>query len=209
MHAVAAAAEDEEALKMRKMRPDPQLGATTPPRSGSSAGSRGARSREQCALPGEERRSEPLEKRTGAAMRLLLLSWLLLLLVAGRCSAPQFLRGSEAQQGVQGAQQGFHGARLGVPGAQQGFQGVSDGRSALQLGRGSRTRAEDGGALSRARSPQGPEGNPRDPRQKERFLKHLTGPLHFTQSAENISTDCTTTPETARYLPIINDVPVC
>ncbi|KAJ4921990.1 hypothetical protein JOQ06_002023 [Pogonophryne albipinna] len=89
-------------------------------------------------------------------MHLLLLSLLLLLVSASRCSTALFLRGSEAQQGVPGAQ-----------------QGVLERRSALELGRSPRTRV-----LSGARSPdresrthRGPEGTPR---QKEEFLKHLT-----------------------------------
>ncbi|KAK5847436.1 hypothetical protein PBY51_016560 [Eleginops maclovinus] len=91
------------------------------------------------------------------------LSLLLLLIAAGRCTAAWLLRGA--------------GARQGAP----------DTRSALEpLGRNPRTRAEDGGGLSGVKSPErerrmhhGPEGNPRDPRQKEKFIKHLTGPLYF------------------------------
>ncbi|XP_070786406.1 ALK and LTK ligand 2b [Enoplosus armatus] len=90
---------------------------------------------------------------------------LVLLLAAGRCTAAALLRGS----GTRG-------------------DGRLEGRSMLELvGRYPR-RTEATAGLSGhgvknperdSRSPQVPEGHPRDPRHKEKFLRHLTGPLYF------------------------------
>ncbi|KAM7375577.1 hypothetical protein PAMA_014605 [Pampus argenteus] len=90
---------------------------------------------------------------------------LLLLLAAGRCTAA-LLRSS--------------GPRA---------DGRMDGRSVLELvGRYSKARAETAAAPTgpgvkaperRSRSNHGVEGQPRDPRHKEKFIKHLTGPLYF------------------------------
>ncbi|XP_040887961.1 ALK and LTK ligand 2 [Toxotes jaculatrix] len=98
--------------------------------------------------------------------RLPVLSALLLLLLAtGRCTAAAFLRGS--------------GARA---------DGRLDSRSMLELvGRHPRTRTEAAGLSGHgvktpervSRSHHGLEGHPRDPRHKDKFIKHLTGPLYF------------------------------
>ncbi|KAI4792012.1 hypothetical protein KUCAC02_033660 [Chaenocephalus aceratus] len=110
-------------------------------------------------------------------MHLPRLSLLLLLVYATRCSAALVLMGSEAQQGV---------------------QVVLEGRSALQLSRSPRTRVLSG---ARSRTHRGPEGTPPppDPRRKEEFLKHLTGPLHFSPKCRkhfhrlyHNTRDCTT-----------------
>ncbi|XP_041822603.1 ALK and LTK ligand 2 [Chelmon rostratus] len=86
---------------------------------------------------------------------------LVLLLAAGRCTAAALLRGS--------------GTRA---------DGRLDGRSMLELlGRnpGSRTEpaAEVKSPERESRSLQGSEDPPRDPRHKEKFIRHLTGPLYF------------------------------
>ncbi|XP_076579504.1 ALK and LTK ligand 1-like [Chaetodon auriga] len=89
---------------------------------------------------------------------------LVLLLAAGRCTAAALLRGS--------------GTRA---------DGRLDGRSMLELvGRNPRSRTEPAAELSGVKSPEresrslhGPEGHPRDPQHKEKFIKHLTGPLYF------------------------------
>lgn len=86
---------------------------------------------------------------------------LVLLLAAGRYAAATLLRGS--------------GSRA---------DGRVDGHGALELvGRYPRSRTEPGAELKaperESRSPQGLDGHPRDPRHKEKFIKHLTGPLYF------------------------------
>ncbi|XP_019110534.1 ALK and LTK ligand 2b [Larimichthys crocea] len=68
--------------------------------------------------------------------------------------------------------------------------GRLEGRSMLELvGRNPRTRTEPAAELSghrgvrgperERRSQQGAESQHRDPRHKEKFIKHLTGPLYF------------------------------
>ncbi|XP_035501016.1 ALK and LTK ligand 1 [Scophthalmus maximus] len=90
---------------------------------------------------------------------------LVLLLAAGRCTAAALLRGS--------------GTRA---------DGRLEGRSLLeQVGRPPRTRTETAGITMHglktpervSRSYHGLEAHPRDPRHKEKFIKHLTGPLYF------------------------------
>ncbi|XP_026219837.1 ALK and LTK ligand 1-like [Anabas testudineus] len=90
---------------------------------------------------------------------------LVLLLAAGRCTAAAWRRGSGTRS-----------------------DGRLDARSALEpVSRYPRTRTETGPVTEhRVRSPEresrshhGGEGNPRDPRHKEKFIKHLTGPLYF------------------------------
>ncbi|XP_070711785.1 ALK and LTK ligand 2-like [Pempheris klunzingeri] len=91
---------------------------------------------------------------------------LLLLLAAGRCAAAALLRSS--------------GTRT---------EGSLEGRGLLELdGRHPRTRTDTAAGLTGngARSPgresrthRGLEGHPRDPRHKEKFIRHLTGPLYF------------------------------
>ncbi|XP_049426079.1 ALK and LTK ligand 1-like [Epinephelus fuscoguttatus] len=91
---------------------------------------------------------------------------LVLLLAAGRCTAVTVLRGS--------------GTRM---------EGRPDGRSLLELvGRYPKPRTETAVGLTRHgvrtpekenRSHQGLEGHPRDPQHKEKFIRHLTGPLYF------------------------------
>ncbi|XP_029373010.1 ALK and LTK ligand 2b [Echeneis naucrates] len=86
---------------------------------------------------------------------------LLLLLAAGRCAAAALLRGS--------------GTR-------------TDGSLPDLGGRQPRTRAEPAPGLTGfggrnparlGRSHHGLEGNARDPRHKDKFIRHLTGPLYF------------------------------
>ncbi|XP_042260244.1 ALK and LTK ligand 2 [Thunnus albacares] len=91
---------------------------------------------------------------------------LVLLLAAGRCTAAALLRSSSTRA-----------------------DGRLDGRSVLELvGRYSKARAETAAGLTghgvkaperKSRSSHGLEGQPRDPRHKEKFIRHLTGPLSF------------------------------
>ncbi|XP_053273064.1 ALK and LTK ligand 2b [Pleuronectes platessa] len=94
---------------------------------------------------------------------------LVLLLAAGRCTAAALLRGSSTRA-----------------------EGRVEGRSMVELvGRPPRARAETrtetrteatvalGGKESVNRSQHGIENHPRDPRHKEKFITHLTGPLYF------------------------------
>ncbi|XP_068165632.1 ALK and LTK ligand 2-like [Antennarius striatus] len=87
--------------------------------------------------------------------RLPLLSALLVLLLAvRRCTAAALLKGSG-----------------------RGAEGRLDGRSMLELiGRYQRARTEPA-AVVKPPPHAAAEGHPRDPRVKERFIKHLTGPI--------------------------------
>ncbi|XP_060922765.1 ALK and LTK ligand 2b [Limanda limanda] len=90
---------------------------------------------------------------------------LVLLLAAGRCTAAALLRGSSTRG-----------------------EGRVEGRGVVELvGRPPRTRTETGteatlglGGKERVnRLQHGIENHPRDPKHKEKFIKHLTGPLYF------------------------------
>ncbi|XP_028255639.1 ALK and LTK ligand 2-like [Parambassis ranga] len=113
------------------------------------------------------RRAQARKEERSALMLLarlpVLSALLLLLLAAGRCTAAALLRGA--------------GTR-------------AEGRvDALEpVGRYARTRMETPAGLSghaakvlerRVRSHHSPESQSRDPRHKEKFIRHLTGPLYF------------------------------
>ncbi|XP_044043585.1 ALK and LTK ligand 2-like isoform X2 [Siniperca chuatsi] len=90
---------------------------------------------------------------------------LVLLLAAGRCTAAALLRGSgtRADGGLEGR------SMLELVGRYPRRTETAGGLT----GHGVRTPDRDG------RSQQGPEGHPRDPQHKDKFLHHLTGPLYF------------------------------
>ncbi|XP_044043583.1 ALK and LTK ligand 2-like isoform X1 [Siniperca chuatsi] len=86
---------------------------------------------------------------------------LVLLLAAGRCTAAALLRGSgtRADGGLEGR------SMLELVGRYPRRTETAGGLT----GHGVRTPDRDG------RSQQGPEGHPRDPQHKDKFLHHLTG----------------------------------
>ncbi|XP_011604625.1 ALK and LTK ligand 2b [Takifugu rubripes] len=115
---------------------------------------------------------------------MLLPTLLILMLVAGRCAAAALLSGPGPRADGRMEMRKV----LETVGRHPLTRTVSEvsGHAAKSLERGSR-------------SHQGPEGNSRDPRHKEKFIRHLTGPLYVNKKCRryfhklyHTTRDCTT-----------------